>query len=255
MSQLGKENIIGIDDPGTPIYRLYSPKYFRKVLNDRRLTLVKPTLWEDPFENALLRCRIRFPDGKNISLAPLRERLYAQCWTVCVESDDLWRIYSPKMEGIKVESTVRCISRTLYKRNHKAASRYFLGRVRYHSEQELRTWLGSPDGAQSLLFKPKKRGYAESLLVKREAFSHEQEVRMIYVEEELGRAKRKEFHQVRVEPNQFFKSVTLDPRLETKVYRQQEQKIRDWGYMGPIGQSLLYNFNTPIIKVKNSERK
>jgi hypothetical protein len=52
-----------------PIYRVFSKHRFDELIANRRNTLVRPILWDDPFENALLRAKGELEDGTRASVA------------------------------------------------------------------------------------------------------------------------------------------------------------------------------------------
>ena len=116
-------NMIGIDDPDTPIYRTFRFEYFRDALQRQSIALVAPALWDDPFENFLTGCAITYRyegQWRQELFDSVRKPVYAQCWSLASESDALWRIYSTVLkhpetgrstlvegEGLKVRTTVR----------------------------------------------------------------------------------------------------------------------------------------------------
>ncbi len=89
----------------TVVYRIFTAERFFQLWESSQITFVKPTLWEDPYENIFLHTIVEKPDGSILGFNNLVEDLYSQCWTTCPESDALWRIYSPDKTGIMVKST------------------------------------------------------------------------------------------------------------------------------------------------------
>ena len=246
-----KRNIIGIEDTSVKIYRLYQKKYLKKTFNDNRLNLVKPKEWEDPFENILLKCKLRIKEIGDVGLSPIFECLYGQCWTLLKESDAFWRIYSHDKQGIKVETTIdNLFNKFFLIGNPNAAESYFIGKVVYYTENKLISWLTSSGGAQTLVLDKTGRGHAKSLLVKRDAFEHEQEVRLIYHEPSSDKAERQKNYQVRINPNDIFTKITLDPRLEKNEFERLRDEIKNWGYKNTIEKSNLYQSKSFIIKFK-----
>jgi hypothetical protein len=77
-----------------PIYRVFSLDRFVETLEQGQLTLVRPSLWEDPWENYLFKFMHKNNIGKNKLLRWYGEDLFAQCWTFHRETDAMWRIYS-----------------------------------------------------------------------------------------------------------------------------------------------------------------
>lgn len=46
------------------IYRIVSVERLFELFASKQNVLVKPDKWEDPFENFILKCRVRLPDGR-----------------------------------------------------------------------------------------------------------------------------------------------------------------------------------------------
>src|SRR5713226_4370222 len=61
------------------IYRIVSCERFLQILRDRENGLVRPRLWDDPFENFILNCVAVTPDGARTKIR-FRDQLYGQCW-------------------------------------------------------------------------------------------------------------------------------------------------------------------------------
>ncbi|MGD9368632.1 MAG: DUF2971 domain-containing protein [Desulfobacteraceae bacterium] len=110
----------------------------------------------------------------------LRNRGYGQCWTLNIESDAMWRIYSPDKNGVKIQTKIRKLFQSLY----SAQTSYgtlscFIGKVDYYPKEKI-------DKLVEDRLTGKERfdgsiGQARSLLFKRNAFKHENEVRLIYL--------------------------------------------------------------------------
>ena len=85
-------------DLDKPLYRIFSFQRLEEIFQENKLTLVKPRLWEDPFENFILNSTGYLADGREFQIG-FRDNFYGQCWSLTIESDAMWRIYSPeKME-------------------------------------------------------------------------------------------------------------------------------------------------------------
>ena len=96
----------------TPIYRIFRYERFVELLKSGKNTLVRPSTWEDPFENVLFNHQYLDASGKEIDLSSIRDSWYGQCWTDKeAECDGLWRVYSDngKNRSVRVKTTVRKI--------------------------------------------------------------------------------------------------------------------------------------------------
>jgi len=79
-------------NPNTPIYRIFTLQRGLDTIVGKKLTLVRPHLWDDPYENALYQRKMKTEQGDEVSVEALRNCLYGQCWTEDGNSDALWRI-------------------------------------------------------------------------------------------------------------------------------------------------------------------
>jgi len=177
------------------IYRIIPISRLYELFGNRENVLVSPRKWEDPFENAVLTAV--FP----------RALLFGQCWTRHTASDAMWRIYSPKSKGVRMRTTVHALACSLIKALKGSNARAFIGGVRY-----LRDW-EVIDFARRSLSENRLQAPAEqarTLLVKRWAFRHEREVRLVLIrahdlrDEPLAR--------YTVAPDTLIDELMLDPR-------------------------------------------
>ena len=80
----------------------------------------------------------------------------------------------------------------------------------------------------------------ESLLVKRPAFNHEREVRLLYFEIDDTLATR-DVCSYEVDSHTLISQIMVDPRLTDREVAELKEEIRDTtGFKGKIKRSLLY---------------
>jgi hypothetical protein len=218
------------------IYRIIKTRYLLKLLSAGKNVLVKPKLWDDPFENFILQSHFIWK-GEPVIIAA-RDYFYGQCWTLQRASDAIWRIYSPNSTAVRIRSTIRRLAESLSSwRGNWAAQEPFIGRVRYLKSQDLVAFGSSVlRGNEGPLT---QRTLARTLLVKRPAFQHEREVRLLFTPHD--------FHNFTgdllpypVEPNSLIDQVVLDPRMDNAKAAILKQKITAAGFAGEVKRSLLY---------------
>jgi hypothetical protein len=252
------DQLIGLNSLDQPVYRTFRMRWLREVLRSRSMALLLPSLWDDPFEDLVSRFTV-VPVGRRagqaVPLAVLRKPVYAQCWSLVDESDALWRIYSTIQrdqhtsrntavddEGVRVQSSPRLLLRALQGilPGGANAESNFLGRVHYMHQREALDYVAAGVmSARESAFSG-GRGHAEALLIKRESFSHEREVRLIHVADRDTARAANGLVQVPVDPNIAFRGLTLDPRLSVEDRISREEELRALGYTGPIDISKLY---------------
>lgn len=168
----------------TKIYRIFSYKWLLQAFRTKTLYFVRPEVWDDPYENYLLRSKGVLPNGIEVGLDSVKNKVFAQCWSTKAECDGLWRNYSTKVGkrrytkdiSVKVETTVGKLFDEFYNIDNKFhVLSYFVGKVRYVSDRTIRKYL-----KRDVLTDTTAMGPVLALLTKRKAFSYENEVRFIF---------------------------------------------------------------------------
>jgi len=241
-------------DLDRPLYRIYPVWLFEMALsiNGGNLTLVRPALWEDPQEDLCAWLQMDARGGSQKQLSGYLRPTYAQCWSMDGQSDALSRAYSrvskdpvsgrnvePKLEGVKARTTPRLVIDALEKSLRKRgddALELFVAKIAY---------VDSP--GQEILDRLVKVGptrlgagsdRAWSLTLKRKAFGHEQEVRIIAVARPDTNAN---IIQLDINPNDVFQDVSFDPRLLAAERNEREARVRALGYTGPVTIDWSYS--------------
>ena len=214
-----------------PVYRIMPVSRLLQCLEERRLVLVPPRKWDDPFENYLLSAKVKLSStGEVGQLTVIKNKVYGQCWTLHRETDAMWRIYSPDKNGVKIRSTPRKLLESLkVSAGQFADVTCFIGKVEYKTKRELAVTLKSLD-----LFNTNGSGVAKSLLYKRREFSHEKEVRLIYTE---GTGAIYSFD---IDPNDIIEEIVFDPRLDKRLFEAYKHAVALYGYSNRVDQSSLY---------------
>lgn len=249
-------------EPNDTIYRFFNKDTFFKTLKENKLCLVRPNKWADPYENYILSSIGITPQGKRVGFEKLRNDFYAQCWTMKSECDGLWRNYGKGLNGdsiaIKVKTSVNKLMDCFYDMTNNIfhSNSYFIGKVEYRNDEFFenisKTTISLIDHLTSI-------ASPHSLLIKRNAFSYEEEVRLIF--HKMNTDNPDDFKDVKNKwddsdkffvsfaPNILFDEVEIDPWLSEEDCNKIIKEIRDLGYTGLINQSQLYyrpNFNLKI---------
>ncbi|MCX7174862.1 MAG: DUF2971 domain-containing protein [Proteobacteria bacterium] len=220
-----------------PIYRIMSIDRLLELFDHRQNVLVKPKNWQDPFENFILRSRVRLKTGQ-LAQFSYHDQFYGQCWTLQSASDAMWRIYSPDRNAIRIRSTIRTVAESLSKSlGDYAQIQAFIGKVQYLSNKRLSefasNWFpGTPKLGAKIS--------AQTLLVKRPAFKHEREIRLLYFQHDPANTIG-DLHWYSVNPHEFIDQIMIDPRMsEAEAVALKERIQRRTGFRGRILRSLLY---------------
>jgi hypothetical protein len=223
---------------GSFIYRIISVPHLFALFEKKQNILVKPKKWEDPFENFILGSKVRLQTGEVATLA-FRDQIYGQCWTLHSASDAMWRIYSPNANAVRLRTTIRklaeSLSRTCGEWDHVEA---FIGKVEYLPNRRLIQYANSvfKGGAAAL----SSRLFAQTLLVKRPAFKHEREVRLLFFARDKASASD-DLYPYACDPNTLIDQIMIDPRISERDANALRDKIQTKTlFSGPIKRSLLY---------------
>lgn len=236
-------------DMNKSLFRIFSFDGLLQMLNEKANYLVKTSLWEDVYENFILKEVIK-KDDKEMSMNSLVDIFYGQCWTSRKSSDAMWRIYSPDKKSVRIKTRVG----KLYNIKTPNDGAFILGQVRYYSQAKIE------EDINNLPVLTKGEIIAliiQSLFTKRNSFSHEAEYRVIYVpnlDKEKVDSPAKSFL---INPIDFIENIYFDPRAEN-AYVERCTKILTDAFKYPksrIKKSSLYSFTSQPISYKNEYGK
>jgi len=218
-----------------PIYRIMPIHRLLEIFNLGKMTLVKPEMWDDPFENWLLKSYGKTVNGELASFSNLRKSLYGQCWTLYRETDAMWRIYSQDKQGVKVKTNIDKLFKSLYKSiSNSPAVSCFIGKVKYFYIKDLRTRL-----AKHPILDTTGRSIAETLLFKRMEFEHEREVRLIYNCHDNDKT-IEDISQFKINPCELFDEIVFDPRINEYLFEAYKTVLEKEGYSKPINPAIKF---------------
>jgi hypothetical protein len=250
------DNLIFLKDSDLdrPVYRIFSFKRLEELFQEQKLTLVKPKLWDDPFENFILNATGKLRDGREFGFGS-RNSYFGQCWSLTKESDAMWRIYSPLKDGVKVKTTMRKLFDPLFavggdfeKLN---GSRYnlssFIGKVKYSSTNTLVKMLKDESRMTGKLYDQSGWGQASTFFYKRWAFRHENEIRLIYNSPEHNVYDVFKFD---IRPSNLIEQIVFDPRMSEVDFQGYRNQVISWGFNNKIIQSGLYKLKTFQINLR-----
>lgn len=239
------------------IYRIIPFDRFMEILDHGMNVLVRPILWDDPFENLLT-----YPSQNKKTMVHEDEKyfIYAQCWSFSNENDLLWRTYSQLSDGVRITSTPRKLLQSIKKSQiikkiesepHKIWQDEYNGNV---LNEDISVFFGKVeyltyDQISSLLIDIITRGdlksYFETLLIKREAFRNEEEfrigIRHFFAYEDFILESSDNIFKYDLNINDIFEEVVFDPRISDYKFEGLKHQIKKLGFQNPILKSNLYD--------------
>ncbi|MGJ3440663.1 DUF2971 domain-containing protein [Pseudomonas sp. Je.1.5.c] len=232
------------------VYRTIPYERLVELFTTAKNTLVKPILWEDTFENFTLKSKLINEAGQEIEY-DIHNRMYGQCWTLENSSDAMWRIYSSNKRSVRIRTTMEQLLDSLciatIDRKH---CEHCIGKVEYLAESKLTKKAKETFTLHGRITFGK---LFSSLLLKRNAFRHENEIRLIFCDWSAEAGKDALF-KYDIEPNQLISQIMIDPRVSYDDFLTLKEKIRqDTGFKGEIKRSLLYRLPETLIVNIQSE--
>lgn len=220
----------------TRIYRIFPRNRFLQLFKENQNALVLPAKWDDPFENVFLQADVVSANREKGRFG-FHDDVYGQCWTLETASDAMWQIYSREKDAVRVRTTVEKLISSLMSAHGKwAAATCFIGRVSYLSESKLkefgRTAFKDYSGSEAI---------ARSLLVKRRAYKHENEVRLIYIERS-GTKHGNGVYTYDLNPRDIIDQVMVDGRVSYQEFVPFKEQIMTLTGLSDkqVKRSLLY---------------
>lgn len=220
----------GLTD-NTRLYRYLGLSQFLSFTENKLTYITKIKQWEDTWEAPSSKLPTEQDNGKlEYPIYTLSDDMFGQCWSLNGESDALWRIYSQQKEGILIQTTVKKFELI------KDVKYGLLAPVIYFD-----------DLREALINLYKNESYPHlfaDAFLKRRAFEHEREIRLITLNDErcLGvRFKNHTHIYINLDPVEFIESIIIDPRAEDRYVDTMQKYCKRAGYRIETIKSPLYS--------------
>jgi hypothetical protein len=227
------------------VYRIMPQDYVFSLFSERQNVLSRVHNWKDKFENFQLKLGGTL-DGEQFDYG-FRDAFVGQCWTQDGYSEAMWGIYAndPSKRFLRIRSTPRKLLRALAAAHpDMPQDTCFFGRVSYKKEAKLKAFAleGGLLDISSLTF-------AEALLLKRHAFRHEREVRLLHFGD-VSEQDERGLYRYPVDPHVVVTQIMADPNRDRHTWAADKVEIkRATGFAGAIKRSMIYdppNWGAPI---------
>jgi hypothetical protein len=225
------------DELDEHIYRIMPQNYVVSLFIGQQNVLSGIHNWKDKFENFQLNLGGML-DGKPFEYG-FKADFVGQCWTRDALSEAMWGIYANNVAEryLRVRSTPRKLLAVLAEAHPKMPQdTCFFGKVEYKKETELKAYLRCDDRLELAPLR-----FARSLLLKRHAFRHEREVRLLY----FGDAKEQDhtdLYRYAVDPHAMITQIMADPNRDRGNWLADKAAIQAaTGFSGEIKRSKIYD--------------
>lgn len=229
-------NLAG-DELDQHVYRIMRAEYVVALFSGRKNVLSQVHNWKDKFENFQLKLG-GILNGERFQFG-FRDDFVGQCWTRESLSEAMWGIYAndPQIRFVRIRSTPRKLLTALVDAHPTMPQdTCFVGKVQYKREAQLQEYVRN-GGHLDL----SSRRFAETLLLKRHAFNHESEVRLLY----FGDARAYEangLYRYPVDPHAMITQIMADPNRDRTNWLSDKEKLQQsTGFAGEIKRSKIYD--------------
>lgn len=145
----------------------------------------------------------------------------------------MWRIYSPNNSGVKVRTTIEKLFNSLVEKAPEK-ERVFIGKVEYKKKEKYEESI-----KKTMSIGAQEPDLARSLLIKRNEFSHEREIRLLY-DHNLGI--EDEIYAYEFDPLKVIDQIMFDPRLQESMVEVYKNFFKKQGFQKTIKKSELYTY-------------
>jgi Protein of unknown function (DUF2971) len=145
------------------LYRIVGFERAVQMLKSEELYFAHPSKWEDPYDQGLNHKR--------------SVDIFAQCWCRKAVSDAMWRIYSPNNLGVRIGTTIERLQAAMDIAKLQQKISFKIQNVKYLYQEEL--VFERIDLEKKMKEKPSFRNVIAPLFLKRNAFDHERETRVV----------------------------------------------------------------------------
>ncbi|MBQ5979534.1 MAG: DUF2971 domain-containing protein [Bacteroidales bacterium] len=222
-----------VEKDNTALYKIIPFDILLQILSDHKIALVNTSMWDDIYENFFLNESF-YKDGKEVPYHYMSDKFYGQCWSRKGNSDALWRIYSQDRKGVQIKTSVGKILDSIPDKKDDGGI-YLFGKVDYYSQSKIE---GDLKSIKALTDDQFAIIMLQSLLVKRNSFSHESEYRLIYMSKKLF-GEGTPIKLLPIDHHTFIERICFDPRA-------------DDSYVDRCTRLLTQSFGVPRKKINKS---
>lgn len=250
--------IIDLPDEYAQIFRVLDFNFLIDLFKRRKLVLTRPSKWDDPFENFLLKIKVFLKSsGEEINIRGVLDIFFGQCWSDNPEETDAtWRIYSPNSNSVRISTTASILFNSVCLAPDRAPStNVFLGKVKYMTAQEIIELIQDSQNATKVILSADGRSAADWLLFKRMEFKHESEVRLLLRDPLQTVPQYEPQCAVSVDPFELIQEVVFDPRIPEYRVQVYQDQLGILGVNVPTRHSKLYSLPKLSVEIDVPDQK
>lgn len=158
----------------------------------------------------------------------------------------MWRIYSPNHLGVRISTSTKLLRQQVTTVAKERGYTLRMESVRYESQYKINKEFAALRDDLQQHFEVQRA--MDALFLKREAFDHEAEFRVLLHAPEANRKSAREGIKIPINPHRLIDSVLLDPRAPPELVAAftyyLQQKI---GFKKRVARSVLYKSTDPYV--------
>ena len=210
----------------TALYHIFPFKTFEQVIKNQSLCFRKIVKWPDTYEYPI---RLMPESRKKV----IEKRLFGFCLTRRFDKEAMWKMYSGEDGcGICIKTTVSSFCQAI----RNVYTNAFIGNVQYVSYLE-----NNPEKMFDEKIKFEYPDYMYPAYLKRDAFSYEEEVRLLVYETEDILNTVRDHLKVGIENMQFIHEIILSPYYQEDKKTEVFDLCKKYNISPQIYQSGLIN--------------
>lgn len=213
------------------------------TIKEKYLWFCNPVIWKDPFEKRFIEAKYQV-GNKEVGF-PLKGRLFCSCMTQTPTSEAHWNNYSKGQIGIslkiKRESLVNVLKK--YTNDYNV----YIGKVNYIKTNDLKKKISEIPGIGTIqpLILSNHELLIKLLLLKRIAFTYEDEIRIIIVKKNKTKENGIKLPYT-IQPSDLIERITIDPNVGKNVEVMLKDLFKKQYGFNEVYKSQLYSMPNNI---------
>ena len=223
-----------------PVYRIIPINRFIELLTEKKNTLVEPYLWNDPLEgwiyNKILEYYKLYEGTHRIP-----GKFFGQSWTQENKSELMWKIYSNGTDSVRISSTISKLKKSPFENNNDV--KWCVKPIDYRSFQsglQLSELIGPHDGCLD----SKISALIKSYMIKREAFKHEDEIRIICHSKNAKSTEKTLKYEIC--PECFIDEIMMHPGISDSEFKKFKNIFKAYNLTKKVRRSEIYKMPDKI---------
>lgn len=228
------KNLDGYNVSNLMMYKYYKIENLSYVLRNGMIFMEKVNSWSDASENIFLKeGLVDTLEGERLNTDDMSDAVFGQSWTYASENDKMWRKFSPDPDksGVRIRASFLKLMAAVFI-DASCMADTLMGKVEYKTLKEFEDYYNKKSKSDAYIFL--RNELPDSLFVKKDEFSYEEELRVVKMLDTVEYKKYKGCKRIafKVDIDDFIDEFVLDPRLNDAEYESRKRKLIEIGADG-----------------------